>query len=115
VRKPAAFSNVHENTFGEGAAYYLGTRPEENYTRSLLQRVCEEAGVRSAAEVPAGVESVRRKTADASFLFLLNHNEEAVEVPLPKSCQDLLTDTEHDSKVVLDPLEVAILKERGSA
>jgi beta-galactosidase len=103
---------VTRNAFGGGAAYYLGTRPEERYTRSLLQRVCEEAGVRSAAEVPAGVDAVRRKTADASFLFLLNHNEEAVEVPLPNSCQDLLTDTEHDSKVGLDPLEVAILREK---
>jgi len=106
---------VTRNVFGEGVAYYLGTRPEERYTKSLLQRVCQEAGVRPTAEVPPGVDAVRRRTEDASFLFLLNHNQEAVEVRLPNPAQDLLTGTEHRSNLVLNPLEVAILKERGYA
>ena len=101
--------------FGEGAAYYLGTRPEQRYTRSLLQRVCQEAGVKPTADVPTGVDAVRRKTEDASFLYLLNHNQEAVEVWLPSPGRDLLTGKEHDSNLVLDPLEVAILKEGGYA
>jgi len=111
----AGTPSVMRHDFGEGAAYYLGTRPEERYTKSLLQRVCEEASVKPAAGVPPGVDAVRRKTADASFLFVLNHNEEAVEVPLPNPGRDLLTGTEHSSDLVLDPLEVAILKESGSA
>jgi beta-galactosidase len=104
---------VARNVFGEGTAYYLGTRPEESYTKSLLQRVCEEASVLPTAEVPPGVDAVRRKTEASSFLFLLNHNQEAVEVGL--TGRDLLTGTEHDSNLVLDSLEVAILKERGYA
>jgi beta-galactosidase len=102
---------VTRNVFGEGAAYYLGTRPEELYTKALLQRVCEEAGVRPTAEVPPGVDAVRRRTEDASFLFLLNHDEEAVEVRLPNPGRDLLMGTEHDSQLILDPLGVAILQE----
>jgi beta-galactosidase len=102
---------VTRNVFGEGAAYYLGTRPDESYIRSLLQRVCEEAGVRPTAEVPPGVDAVRRKTEAASFLFLLNHNQEAVEVRLPNPGRDLLTGTEHDSKKMLDPFGVTILQE----
>ena len=106
---------VTRNAFGEGTPYYLGTRPEESYTKALLQRVCEEAGVRRTAEVPPGVDAVRRKTEVTSFLFLLNHNEEAVEVGLPNPGRDLLTGTEHGSNLALDPLEVAVLKERGHA
>jgi beta-galactosidase len=106
---------VTRNVFGEGVAYYLGTRPEKRYTKSLLQRVRQEAGVRPTAKVPPGVDAVRRRTEDASFLFLLNHNQEAVEVRLPNPAQDLLTGTEHRSNLVLNPLEVAILKERGYA
>jgi beta-galactosidase len=102
---------VTRNVFGEGAAYYLGTRPEELYTKSLLQRVYEEAGVKPTADVPPGVDAVRRKTEDASFLFLLNHNKEAVEVRVPNPGQDLLTGTEHDSQLIVDPLGVAILQE----
>ena len=67
--------------------------------------------MRSAAEVPPGVDAVRRKTAEASFLFVLNHNEEPVEFVLPDPGRDLLTGTEHNSKLTLDPLDVAILKE----
>ena len=104
---------VTRNVYGEGAAYYLGTRPEQRYTKSLLQRVYEEAGVTPTAEIPPGVDAVRRKTEDASFLFLLNHNNETVEVRLPNPGRDLLAGTEHDSNLVLDPLEVAVLKESG--
>jgi beta-galactosidase len=76
---------VTRNVFGEGAAYYLGTRTEERYTVPLLERVCEEAGVRPTVEVPTGVDAVRRKTESASFLFLLNYNEESVGDPATES------------------------------
>jgi beta-galactosidase len=102
---------VTRNAYGEGVAYYLGTRPGERYVKSLLERVYGEAGVRPTLEVPPGVDAVRRKTEDASFLFVLNHNEEAVEILLPNPGRDLLTETEHDSKLLLDPLEVVILQE----
>jgi beta-galactosidase len=102
---------VTRNVFGEGVAYYLGTRPEERYTKLLIQRVCQEAGVRPTAEVPPGVDAVRRRSEDASFLFVLNHNQEAVEIRLPNPGRDLLTATEHDLQLILDPLEVAILQE----
>ena len=102
---------VTRNVFGEGAAYYLGTRPEERYTKLLLQRVCEEAGVRPTAEAPHGVDTVRRKTEAASFLFLLNHNQKAVEVRLPNPSRDLLTGEVHEGTLALEPLGVAILLE----
>src|SRR5918995_598385 len=102
---------VTRNVFGAGVAYYLGTRPEIRYTKSLLQRMCQEAGVKPTADVPPGVDAVRRKTEDASFLFLLNHNQELEEIRLPNPGRDLLTAKEHDSKLIIDPLEVAILQE----
>jgi beta-galactosidase len=102
---------VTRNAFGEGAAYYLGTRPDEHYTRSLLQRVCEEAGVSPAADAPPGVDAVRRNSKNASFVFVLNHNEQAVEVRLPNRGRDLLTGEAHEDRLVLEPLGVAILRE----
>ncbi|CAA9464614.1 MAG: GH42 [uncultured Rubrobacteraceae bacterium] len=102
---------VTRNVYGEGAAYYLGTRPEERFTKLLVERVCDEAGVRPTAEVPPGVDTVRRKTGAASFLFLLNHNQETVEIRLPSPGRDLLTGKGHDSQLTLDPLGAAILQE----
>jgi beta-galactosidase len=77
----------------------------------LLQRVCEEAGVSPTAEIPPGIDAVRRKTEAASFLFLLNHNQEAVEVRLPNPGRDILTGEAHEGTLALEPLGVAILLE----
>ena len=68
--------------------------------------------MRPTAQVPPGVDAVRRETEAASFLFLLNHNQEAVEVRLPNPGRDLLTGKEHSSNLALD---LAIPKERGYA
>jgi beta-galactosidase len=102
---------VTRNAFGDGAAYYLGTRPEGRYVEKLVQTVCERAGVDPTIQAPPGIDAVRRKTEDASFLFLLNHNDTAVEVRLPVPGLDLLTGKEHDSILMLDSLEVAVLRE----
>ena len=102
---------VTRNAFGEGAAYYLGTRPEQRYVETLVQTACERAGIGPSLLAPPGIDAVRRKTDDASFLFLFNHNDEAVEVRLPVPGRDLLTKEEHDLTVILDPLEVAVLRE----
>jgi beta-galactosidase GanA len=97
---------VTRNAFGRGAAYYVGTRPEERYTGLLEEKVCEQAGVEPTLRAPPSLDAVRRKTEDASFLFLLNHGEKTVEVSLPGPGRDLLTGEEHDSTLVLGPLEV---------
>jgi len=104
---------VTRNVFGEGTTYYLGTRPEERYTKLLLERACEEAGVEAPLEVPPGVEVVRRKTGTASFLFLLNHGSEAVEVRPPAPGRDLMTGESQDGSMLLEPLDVAVLEEGG--
>jgi beta-galactosidase len=107
----AGTPTVTRNTFGAGAAYYRGIRTDKRYTKSLLQELCDEAGISPSAEAPPGVDAVRRKGEDASFLFVLNHNQETGEVQLPQGGRDLLTGKEHQSKLTLDPLDVAILQE----
>jgi beta-galactosidase len=102
---------VTRNGFGEGAAYYLGTRPEERYTRLLLGQICREAGVSAPLEAPSGVEVVRRKTGEATFLFVLNHNAGSAEVRLDGPVRDLLTGEKHDGALALDSLGVAVLEE----
>ena len=103
---------VTRHAFGEGAAYYLGTRPEKRYTKALLERVCREAGIGPPLQTPPGVEVVRRKTEDAAFLFALNHSPKPVELHLTGPARDLLTGREHDDEVLtLDPLDVVILEE----
>jgi hypothetical protein len=77
----------------------------------LVQTVCERAGVSPTIQAPPGIDAVWRRTDDAAFLFLLNHNDKTVEVRLPKPGRDLLTCKEYDSTLMLDPPEVAVLRE----
>jgi beta-galactosidase len=103
---------VTRHAFGGGVAYYLGTRPEERYTKLLLERICDETGVRPPLDAPPGVEVVRRRTDDRTFTFVLNHGERTVEVRLPGPARDLLTGAEHTGELVLEPLDVAVLEEQ---
>ena len=102
---------VTRHAFGRGVAYYLGTRPEERYTKLLLERICEETDVRPPLEAPPGVEVMRRNSKEASFLFVLNHKPEPTEVRIDGSARNLLSGEEQDRVLRLEPLDVAILKE----
>jgi beta-galactosidase len=102
---------VTRHAFGDGLTYYLGTRPEEHYTRLLLGQICRETGVSAPLEAPSGVEVVRRRTGEASFLFVLNHNAESAEVRLDGPVRDLLTGRAHDESLTLVPLGVAVVEE----
>ena len=85
------------HAFGDGSAYYLATRLAPAAMSQLLRQIWREAGVRPVAEVPAGVEAVRR----GSLLFLLNHSRQTVEVQTPSGSE----------RVALPPREVAIIQD----
>ncbi len=69
---PALTRNDH----GAGTAWYVATTPDAGTLEAFLARVVEEAGIRPAAEAPAGVEVVRR----GDLLFVINHTSEAATV-----------------------------------
>jgi beta-galactosidase len=100
---------VTRHAFGQGAAYYLGTWPDESFMDVLLARVCREAGVHPTLEAPAGIEVVRRVRGERSFLFVLNHTRETRDVHIGGRHRDLLTDALHAETISLDPYGVVIL------
>jgi beta-galactosidase len=82
---------VTRSSYGAGAAYYMGTRPDPASMARLLDAAVEEAGARPAATVPAGVEAVRRAGDGDTLLFLLNHRAIEAQVALERGGVDLLT------------------------
>jgi beta-galactosidase len=101
---------ITRHGFGQGVSYYLGTRLEDAGMDWLLARICAEAGLRPALAAPAGVEVVRRTDGARSWLFLLNHTDEAVEIPLDRPGHDLLSGTHAGGIVRLEPMGVAIVE-----
>jgi beta-galactosidase len=103
---------VTRNRFGAGEATYLGTRVDPATMARLLADVCSRAGVQPVAEVPPGVEAVRRQARGKSYLFLLNHREAAVDVPLSAAGTNLIDGAQvHPGLLRLHPRGVAVLKE----
>jgi beta-galactosidase len=89
-----------------GRAWYLGTRLDGASRARLLQRVCAEAGVTAG---PGNVEAVRRHGENASYLFLLNHDDRATTVAA--SGIDLLTGDRHEGAVTMPAGGVVVLRE----
>ncbi len=76
--RPAATRHA----YGQGQAYYLGTRPDAAGMAWLLDRACADAEVRPALAVPEGVELVQRRSEGVTLLYLLNHGSAPVEIAL---------------------------------
>ncbi|MGP8301306.1 beta-galactosidase [Streptomyces inhibens] len=82
---------VTRHTYGQGTAWYAGTRLDAALMRALLDDIRAAAGVLPVLPgLPAGVQATVREGADERYVFLLNHGAEAVEVDLPAPMRDAL-------------------------
>jgi beta-galactosidase len=106
--KPAVTSHA----FGDGSAIYLGTLPDAGAMRRVLREACSRARIQPNAEVPDGVEAVRRLGAGRSLLFLLNHRDVAVDVPVGAAGTNLVGGLEvHPGLMRIEARGVAVIKE----
>lgn len=71
---------VTRHRYGAGNAWYVSTELAEQPYQALLDEALGAAGV-DGGGLPAGVEVVRRCTADREWRFVLNHTAEPATVP----------------------------------
>ncbi|MEP6631865.1 MAG: beta-galactosidase [Lapillicoccus sp.] len=100
---------VTRRAVGTGAAWYLSTLPDDARLAPLLAQVLDAAQVRPAAVVPPGVDAVRRRRGDASWLFLVN--DTTTEQSVPADGHDLVADRPVVGSVRLPPRGVAVVRE----
>lgn len=103
-----------QNEFGQGKAYYVAARSNEEFYADFLGGLCEELSIEPAANTPEGVEAAVRENENGNFLFLLNHRGNTVNVILEKDGEDLLTGKCYQAgdRVTLEKAGVVILKRR---
>ncbi len=107
----AGSAAITHNKFGKGNAFYVGTVPENNGMEWLIERVCKIAGVQPVtANMPAGVEILKRVNGESEFIFVLNHSGDKVNVPIEGQGRDLLTDMEINGSLELEPSGVAVIQ-----
>jgi beta-galactosidase len=95
--------------YGQGVAHYVTTFRDVATNRRFLRAVCDEAGVDGPIIAAAGVEVVRRRAGAASYLFVINHADQEVEVPA--SGHELLTGARIDRDLVVAAGGVAVVRE----
>lgn len=100
------------NDFGEGKAYYVATRSNEQFYRDFTKKLCRETGIAPVLDTPEKVEATKRVNDNGSFLFLLNHDDKEQEVALPEGGVDILTDVSYEAggKLKLAGKGVAIIQ-----
>lgn len=100
---------VTRRSTGTGAAWYLSTLLDDDALGSLLEQVTEAGGVRATAQVPPGVEAVRRRGEDGSWLFLVN--DTTTEQQVPVTGHDLVADQPFTPETPLAAGAVAVIRE----
>ncbi|WP_405820501.1 beta-galactosidase [Streptomyces sp. NBC_01390] len=100
---------VTRHGHGDGSAWYLATRPDPDTLAALLDRIRREAGVTPEQDAPAGIEVVRRRGAEADFLFLIDHTGKGADVPAEGV--EILTGTPVAGTVTVPPGGVAVVRE----
>lgn len=106
------------NHYGAGQAYFLATRPQEDFYTDFYTAIAEKLGLERAlhAPLPDGVVAGKRCGENGDqFLFLQNYTYEAQEIPLDGGYIDLITEQPYSDRISLPPLGSAILRPASSA
>lgn len=107
--EPFAAATRHQ--FGSGWGYYVGTVVREpEFYDALIADLLAHAGVAPLVKPPLGVEVSLRTGGDQRLLFLVNHTEQELAVPLSEAGTDLITGREVSGSVSLGAYEVAVVK-----
>ena len=106
--KPA----ITRNKFGAGLAIYAGTRLDEVTMARVVRSALADSEIEAAMDVPSGVEVVRRHIGNRSILFLLNHRDVDVDVPITQAGENLVDGAQvHAGLLRIGPYGAAILRE----
>ena len=102
------------NRFGEGVGHYLATALDRDGLKRVLRELAADAGVVGVGPERDGlVEVVRRVSADASYLFVINHSLDPVEIPA--SGTELITGSIVSNSVLVPAGAVRVMREEHAA
>lgn len=106
----AGMPAVTVHSYGNGKAYYIGTRMEEEDLIKFFTPIWSECGIKEK-ELPEGVEYLARTAEDGStFDFYVNYNAMPVTVQLSKDGTNLLNGEAVSGKVEILPFNAVVVK-----
>ena len=101
-----------ENHYGKGAAYYIGTEPDEEFLREFISKICSLQGVTSLYPAQDGVEITVRVKEKENTVFVINHNRAEAWIDFGEEhLTDLLTGRTVTGRVQMAPRAVMVCAE----
>lgn len=102
------------HAFGEGVGHYLATALDHEDLVDVLRTLAADAGVvATGPEADGLVEVVRRSSDDASYLFVINHSVDVVEIPVTGT--ELVTGSSVTTSLLVPAGAVRVVKEENAA
>lgn len=104
---------VTRNTFGQGKAFYIGTRLDAAGREALFDQIISEAGCHVPFKVPlpTGVTAQWRGVDHTAFVFLLNFSMASQTVPLAEmKLVDMDTQQLYQNEIHLEPLAARVFR-----
>jgi beta-galactosidase len=104
---------VTKNRFGKGTVYYVGTRSNPEFYRTLITDICKEQGISPVLENAHGLEITERENENQKYIFVLNHQKEKPgTIVLPWDATELLGQNVYkkQTEISVKPREVLIFQ-----
>ncbi|MBN2658504.1 MAG: beta-galactosidase [Spirochaetales bacterium] len=106
----AGMPAVTENRFGKGRVLYLGTQPDREYLKYILDDWGAAAGIIRFVEPLNDLEVTVREKNGRRFLFLLNHSEELKKIDIEGTWTNALTGERCGNSLSVAGKDVLILE-----
>lgn len=102
---------VAVNQFHKGCAYYVGTIPEDAYIGKLVEKLCQEKGIKAPYRSSEGMELTCRRKEDHSVIFAINHGDNPGWVDFGSDhFTDLLNGEERSGICTIDSKDVRVFR-----
>ena len=100
---------VTRHEHGDGVAWYVATRTDAPTTAGYVRTIIDQAGVTPVATTVPGCEVQRRRSGDQTWLFVLNHTDDAATVTAYGT--DIVTGTVASGVLSVPAGGVAVVRE----
>lgn len=103
------------NQFGKGKVYYVGTIPQQEVIKIIVQKAVASSGIQRLAEVADSMVEVLEVQSGENgrrYVYLINFSDREQTVMLNKPMKELLTRTEFDTRLTVPAMDYKLLELR---
>ncbi len=100
---------IAKNSYGSGTAWYQGTHLTNKDQSELLSKILRTIGVSPIADLPDGVEAVRRSNKENSWLIAINHTNSSAK--LAATGVEVLSGQTVSGSIKIPAGEVVVIRE----